>query len=308
MLKWIKRKILNSKYFIRALQDPTKFEFFQSKGYHVIPNHYYYPVPDTSKFPPDFFVKKFDWEGIDLYEEEQKKLLTSFIQNYKSEYSKIPFHKTDIPYEYFWDNGGFQCLDAISFYGMIRHFKPKRVIEVGGGNTTMIAAKAVAKNESEQHPCELITVEPYAWEIHRKGIPGWSRLIEKPVQEVDLSLFKSLNENDILFIDTSHIVKIGSDVTYYFMNLLPHIKPGVIIHFHDIFLPEQYPQDWVMKRHLFFTEQYILRAFLSYNDAFKIIFAGRFLQLKFPDLMKDAFDFYRGEVTVAGSFWIQRTK
>src|SRR5882672_5756302 len=106
MLKSIKKKILNSKYFLRPLSDPTKFEFFQSKGIHVVPNHFYFPIPDTAKFHADFFNKQFDWEGIDTHETEQKNLFSTFIHDYKPEYSKFPFHKTTIPYEYFWDNGG----------------------------------------------------------------------------------------------------------------------------------------------------------------------------------------------------------
>src|SRR5947208_1121123 len=127
MLKAIKKKILNSKYFVRPLRDQSKFEFFQSKGIHVVENHFYFPIPDTSKFPSDFFTKHFDWEGIDLHEAEQKNLFETFIRDYKQEYSKFPITKTNIPSEYYWVNGGFECLDAIAHYGMIRKFKPKRL-------------------------------------------------------------------------------------------------------------------------------------------------------------------------------------
>ena len=92
------------------------------------------------------------------------------------------------------------------------------------------------------------------------------------------------------------------------MSVLPQLNPGVIIHIHDIFLPEEYPEEWVMKMHRFYNEQYILRAFMSFNDSFRILFAGRFLQLKFPELVNEALDFYEGEITKAGSFWFQRFK
>jgi predicted O-methyltransferase YrrM len=308
MIRWLKKKILNSKYYLRPLQDPSKFEFFQSKGLHVVPNHFYFPVPDTSKFSDATFTRQYHWEGIPLYEEEQTALLQQFIRDYKEEYRHIPYERTAVPHEFFWNNGGFQCLDAVSLYGMIRRIKPKRVLEVGGGNTTMLSANALLKNRSEGFDGELTTIEPYPWPIHRNGFPGLGKLIDRPVEQLPADYFSMLGENDILFIDTSHISTIGSDVTYYFMELIPMLRKGVIIHIHDIFLPEEYPKNWVMKDHLFYNEQYLLRAFLSFNHAFKVLFAGRYLQLRHPGLMAEAFDFYPGEITVAGSFWFQRVQ
>lgn len=308
MIKWLKRKVLNSNYYLRPLRDSSKFEFFQSKGIHVLPNDFYYPVPDTSKLDDHFFNKKYDWAGIDLNEDAQCELLQAFISKFKNEYSRFPYKKTPIEHEFYWENGGFQCLDALSLYGMIRHYKPRRIIEIGGGNSTMLAAQAVQMNLAEQKTCELITIEPYPWSIHKTEFPGFSRLIEKRVEELPLSFFDELQANDILFIDSSHVATNGSDVTYYFMELLPRLHQGVIVHFHDIFLPEEYPQEWIMKEHRFFNEQYLLRAFISFNDSFKILFAGRFLQSRQPQLTNAAFDFYPGEITKAGSFWIQRIK
>jgi len=308
MLKWIKKKILNNKYFLRPLRDPSKFEFFQSKGIHVMENHFYNPVPDTTKLDKKFFDHHYNWEGIDVNDAEQVSLLETFIRQYKSEYSQFPVEKPSVEYQYYWSNLGFQCLDAVSLYGMIRHFKPKQIIEIGGGNTTMISAHATLKNAAEGHPCNFTSIEPYPLEILKKGFPGLNKLIVSEAQLLPIETFLSLKENDILFIDTSHIVKLGGELIYYFMELIPRIGKGVIIHFHDIFLPEEYPKEWVMKRHLFFTEQYFLRAFLSYNDSFKITFAGRYLQLAHPELANKAYDFYPKEITKAGSFWIQRIK
>ena len=120
---------------------------------------------------------------------------------------------------------------------MIRHFRPRLIIEVGSGFSSLVAAEAIAKNKNSA----LICIEPFPQDFLRQGFPGLRSLIEKKVEEIDLEFFSQLNCGDILFIDSSHTVKIRGDVNYLFLELLPRLKPGVIVHVHDIFFPFDYP-------------------------------------------------------------------
>ncbi len=305
--QWIKKKIYKSPWFLRILNDKSLFEYFQSKGIHVIDNHFYNPVPDTSTLDKNLFSDSKNLSALDLNEAEQISHF-NYFSTFKPEYSKFSFEKTNVDYEYYWNNGGFMCMDAVALYGMIRHYKPKLMIEVGGGNSSKLSATAINENENEGNGCELICIEPFPNQILKNGFKGLKKVMETEVQKISISKFQNLQAGDILFIDSSHVLKAGSDVEYYFDQVLPQLNAGVIIHFHDIFLPEEYPEDWIMKEHRFWNEQYILQSFLSFNSSFKILFAGRYFQLMNDEKIKSALDFYPAAITKAGSFWIQKVK
>src|SRR5204862_4275961 len=120
-----------------------------------------------------------------------------------------------------------------------RRGRPRRIIEIGSGNSTLVSARAIAQNTKDDpsYRCELIAIEPYPSEVLQRGVPGLSRLIREPVQRAPLSLFESLGDGDILFIDSSHVLKLGSDVHYEFLEVLPRVGPGTVVHVHDIFFP-----------------------------------------------------------------------
>ena len=121
-----------------------------------------------------------------------------------------------------------------------------------------------------------------------------------------LERFCALEANDIVFIDSSHVVKIGSDVVYEFLELLPRLKAGVMVHFHDIFLPAEYPKSWVLEDRRFWNEQYLLQAFLAFNSAFEVMMAGSFLHLSHSEKLKAAFASYDPANVWPGSFWMRR--
>lgn len=190
---------------------------------------------------------------------------------------------------------------------MIRYFKPTRVIEVGSGYSTFLSARAILKNKAEYGiNAELIAIDPYPKDILRKWFPGLSKLIVEEVQNVDLSEFKKLKENDILFIDSSHVLKIGSDVQYEYLEILPRINKGVIVHAHDIFLPLEYPKEWVLRLRRFWNEQYLLQSFLAFNSAFEVLLAGSYMHLKHPEKLDKAFGSYNRKTVLPGSFWIRK--
>ena len=136
----------------------------------------------------------------------------------------------------------------------------------------MLLARA-ARNDGS----DLICIEPFPREFVRKGFPGLRSLIEKKVQDIDLEFFSQLESSDLLFIDSSLAVKIGGDVNYLFLEVLPRLKPGVIVHVHDIFLPFEYRRDWVMDEFRFWTEQYLLQAFLTFNSEFEVLMSNSYL-------------------------------
>jgi len=133
-------------------------------------------------------------------------------------------------------------------------------------------------------------------------------LIPKKVQDIPLSEFKKLSENDILFIDSSHVLKIGSDVQYLYLEVLPRLNKGVIVHAHDIFLPAEYPKEWVLKNYIFWNEQYLLQAFLAFNNSFEVLWAGSYMHLRHPDKLEEAFSSYKRDKIWPSSFWIRKIK
>jgi predicted O-methyltransferase YrrM len=183
---------------------------------------------------------------------------------------------------------------------MIRHFQPRLIIEVGSGFSSLISAEAAAKNTNSA----LICIEPSPQDFLRKGLPGLRSLIEKRVEELDLEFFTQLDSNDILFIDSSHTVKIGGDVNYLFLEVLPRLKPGVIVHVHDIFFPFEYRRDWVKDERRFWTEQYLLQAFLTFNAEFEVLMCNSYLDLHYLEDVKSTFP--NSPPRGGGSFWMRR--
>lgn len=286
------------------------FPLFQRLGIHIVPNHFHAPVPDTRMLKDDLWSKHKEPVGIDMNEKKQLELLSVFLSKFKKEYDKFPKKKTSKPYEYYINNINFSSVDGEILYCMIRHFKPRRIFEIGSGHSTYLTAQAIQKNieEDNDYNCELIAIDPYPTKILKKGFPGFSKVIRKKVQDLPYSAFNQLKENDILFIDSSHVLKIGSDVQYLFLEILPRLNRGVIIHFHDIFLPLEYPKEWILKLQRFWTEQYLLQVFLTFNDHFEILWAGCYILLNHPDKLEGAISSYKRGEKWPQSFWIRKIK
>lgn len=216
------------------------FSIWQKFGLHITRNHFYEPIPDTRTLKDELWSNNSELVGININEKYQIHILSEFSSMFKMEYEAFPQNKRDVeaPFDYYVNNGGFESVDGEILYCMIRSFKPKRILEVGSGNSTYLSAQAILKNKEENgHECELIVVEPYPNNVLKTGFPGLSELIPAKIQDIPLAEFSKLEENDILFIDSSHVLKIGSDVQYEYLEILPRLNKGVIVHIHDIFLP-----------------------------------------------------------------------
>lgn len=282
------------------------FHIWERLGFHVTRNNFYSPIPDTMTLTDDVWSRSSELVGLDLQEGRQLELLQQFSSNFKSEYDSFPKTQAN-PHEYYVGIPSFGPVDAAILYCMIRYFQPRRIIEVGCGSSTLLSAMALLKNERETgQRSELISIDPYPNEILKKGIPGLSRLVVSRVELVPLSEFTSLEKNDILFIDSSHVLRIGGDVQYEYLEVFPRLKKGVLVHAHDIFLPREYPKRWVMDWKNFWNEQYLLQAFLYFNSAFEILWAGSYMHLRHPEALKEAFGNYTHNRTWPVSLWMRR--
>lgn len=283
------------------------FPLWQQLGVHVLPNHFYNPIPDTRELTDSFFSRRSELIGITMQDEQQLALLNNFKNKFLSEYQTFPQNSTGVGHEYYISNRTFEEVDGEILYCMIREFKPRKIIEIGSGFSTYLTAQAVLKNSEDGHNSDFTAIEPYPNNVLTQGLPGLTRLMKKCVQEVSLAEFAALQENDILFIDSSHVLKPGSDVQYEYLEILPRLNKGVIVHVHDIFMPAEYPKEWMMKHLRFWNEQYLLQAFLTFNDSFEVIWAANYMLLKHPEQLKEAFPCCSAN-TLPGSFWIRRTR
>lgn len=171
-------------------------------------------------------------------------------------------------------NPNFRGGDADILYSLVRKLHPRTIVEIGSGHSTLVVAHALQKNAEEGNSCKHICIEPYemGW-LESIGV----EVLRAPVEKIAVDFFETLASGDLLFIDSSHVVRAGGDVNYLILEVLPNLAPGVTVHFHDIFSPADYPRLWTDEKALLWSEQYLLEAFLSENRDWEIVLAANFL-------------------------------
>ena len=267
------------------------FKLLQRAGISVSPNHYYWPVPDvrqleTRQWPSSAMC------GIDLRWERQLRFLQGVVPLYQSELN-FPDALNGVA-SYHRNNGYFETVDAEIAYCMVRHFQPRRIIEIGTGFSTLLFQAALRKNaESGGLRGELLTIDHDRQKLEAASDNFSAEVMVKPVQEVHWSVFSALREDDILFLDSSHVVGVGSDVVHEYLEILPRLNRGVLIHAHDIFLPADYPREAVLHHLCFWSEQYLLQAFLAFNHDFEVIWGSSAMQLFQREALEQAFPSWR---------------
>jgi hypothetical protein len=206
---------------------------------------------------------------------------------------------------FFVRNSQFGWLDARTLFVLLRAWRPQRIIEVGSGFSSLLVADVNCRwfNQGIHFTC----IEPFPRPFLTTRMAGISRLIQQPVQDVLLDEFETLQEGDILFIDSSHVSKTGSDVNFLYLEVLPRLKKGVHIHIHDIFLPHDYPPDWVIAGRRSWNEQYIVQALLMYSSGFRVDFGCNYAFCTFPQLVGEALALPNGHAFGGGSLWITKT-
>ncbi len=273
----------------------------------VPPGHFYSPIPSLDEVKRDarrlFGPPARTIAGIDLNEAAQLALLDDIKRYYRD----LSFPDKKSPgFRYFYQNLTYSFSDAIFLYGMIRHARPRRIVEVGSGSSSCVMLDTIDLHLDHQVTCTFI--EPYPdrlLSLLRPQDLGRVTILQERVQDVDPEPFLALDRNDILFIDSSHSVKIGSDVTYLLGEILPRLRPGVYVHFHDIFYPFEYPEEWVADGRAW-NEAYALRAFLTFNDTFEIVLFNTYLERFHREVFeRDMPLCLRNE---GGSIWLRRVR
>jgi len=289
--------------------DTTWFPYLERVGIHAKKVHFYSPIPDTRALPAELWDRRSELPSLSLNLDAQVALADELGRKFRSEFETFPLEPDANAQRFFLRNGMYESVDAEVLYGIVRHFHPRRVIEIGSGFSTLLFSAAISRNQALGFPGSITSIEPFPREFLR-GLPHLERIITKPVQQVPVSEFESLGEGDILFVDSTHVAKVGSDVCYEFLELIPRLKPGVLVHVHDVFFPEEYPRRWIMKDHYFWNEQYLLQAFLAFNTAFEVVWAGRYMHVNRPDALERAFPSYPRHASdnFPASFWMRRVR
>jgi len=283
------------------------FPLCQGLGFYIVPRHYHHPVPDTREYHDDTWQRQSDLVGVDMNEAAQFALLDDFVRSFRSEYEAIPRERPVSPTQYYINCKFFEAVDGEILYCMIRKFRPRRIFEIGSGMSTLLSAQAHLENRKFGAPeCELVAFEPYPNAVLKAGFRGLSRLVIKKIQDVPLPEFLQLQANDVLFVDSSHTLKMGGDVVYELLEIIPRLRPGVMIHVHDIFIPGEYPRDAVLRKHYFWNEQYAVQAFLAFNKNFEVMWAGNYMHLRHSDRLRKAFSSYNPQGRLPGSMWMRK--
>ncbi|SDJ80638.1 class I SAM-dependent methyltransferase [Natronorubrum texcoconense] len=288
------------------------FAMWEKLGIHVTPVHWSSPIPDVHSLP-DVWEEPSDLPGINLRVDEQFELLSTFESKYKNEYDEFALIESSDEHSGFAiKNRYFESVDAEIAYSMVREHSPECILEIGGGNSTQVLDAALQRNEQE---CDHYVIDPSPTRSIKRHTDA--EVVKENVQDVPVSVFESLSENDIVFIDSSHIATIGSDVLYEFLEALPRLGDGVLVHVHDIFIPYQYPRRWITERRWFFNEQYLVRALLTNNDDLEVLWTTYYMHRKHPDRLAEAFESYdeigqeyeSGNIYgIPSSLWLRTTK
>jgi hypothetical protein len=253
-----------------------------------VTRHYYEPYVDERDLYRPLDQDR-QISGLDLNEAGQLALLPKL--NYQGE--------IDEPEE------GFGGLDGNIYYSFIRHLKPRRIVEIGSGRSAITARAALAKNREDDPALSstLVAVEPFE-------NPWLEQIVDKVVRSrvelCDDSLFTQLEPNDILFIDSTHVIRPQGDVLHEYLCLLGRVKPGVVIHIHDVFTPKDYPRDWVVGQRRMWNEQYLLEAYLCFNSSFEVLIALNHLYHHHFRTVQALCGAAAGDQP--GSFWIRRVR
>lgn len=286
--------------------DPPPTSSTRSASPGFAAGHFYSPLLDLSSIQAGDRTLPFDgpecWEQIDFRLRAQRACYKQLFRDFPP----YPFPRERSPaFRYHYANEWYPLADALLLSGIIRKERPKRIIEVGSGYSSAVILDTI---EREGRPVSLTCIDPFPNRLETVTSPSdrdACRIIPQRVQEVPLERFDELGPRDILFIDSSHVAKIGSDVAFLFLRVLPRLKPGVLIHFHDIFYPCSYPMDWIRKGWAW-NESLFLRAFLIGNPAFRIVAFNAYANAHFPKLLRELAPGFLNHP--GGSLWLRKVK
>lgn len=285
-----------------AARTGVGVELCRRFGFHPLRVHFYAPVPEYESVPPQYFAQPQPFPGFEIDRERVRPTLER-LGAFASEcdWPAAP----GAPGEYHSDNEMFGYASAALLHSMLRAHRTRRAVEVGSGYSTLITLDALERNGGG----ELTCIEPYpaAWLEARLARSG-ATLVRSKAQDVPLATFECLAAGDLLFIDSSHVAKLAADVNFLLLQVLPRLRPGVLVHVHDIYIPYEYPAvHFFGPDKQFWNEQYLLQAFLTLNPAFEILLPGYFVQTDMEREFAAAFPAYDpARHRRNSSFWLRR--
>ncbi len=270
-------------------------------GLQVVLKTYYSPIPDLAQLPEEVWQARDPLRGIVFDLEAQM----AFVESDLSPHLDGLAWGGDVATTYAYDpnNDSYPLADARVLYAMVRQLRPKRIVELGSGQTTRVMAQACRENALDGSAARLRAFDPFPTAVD-DGLPGLAELVRTKAQDVPDEVFTELEAGDVLFVDTTHTVKIASDVNHIILRVLPLLADGVIVHVHDIFLPYEYPRFFFADYALYWAEQYLLQAFLAFNSAFEVLCAVHALGRERSERMAATGALTAGEI--GSSFWIRR--
>ncbi len=289
----------------RRLRVP--WEAFERSGVLPVPVHFYHPYPESRELARGgFWDRASGMPGVAIDEDACVRLLAGLGGEFGAECDWPP-----VPGPgggYYDANDQFGFASAAVAHGMVRRLKPRRVVEIGSGYSTVVLGAALGRNASEGAPAaEFTAIEPHPGALLRRGVPGLTRLIEEKLEVVEDAVFGALGSGDVLFIDSSHVIRYGGDVLRAFLEILPSLAPGVVVHVHDIHLPEPYPRAYFENERYVWNEQYLLQAFLCHNNAYEVLLPCWLLHRRHDAAFARAFPRYDPTRHRPGSsFWLRR--
>ena len=271
------------------------------------PGHYGSPIPALNEIRErntEIFGYPDSIPGIDTRDADQLALVHEFAGLYADQ----PFGAEPRDgLRYYYGQQWFTASDGLMLHFMLRRFRPRRLIEVGSGFSSALVLDTNDRFLNGELACTFI--EPYPTRLRgllRDDDARRHRILEKPVQKVPLETFDELDDGDVLFIDSSHVSKIGSDVNRLVFDVLPRLRPGVFVHVHDIGWPFEYPREWVYGGRAF-NEAYLLRAFLTRNPDFEIVIWNHYLSVFHRDEVSQCLPLWANDRLGGGSLWLRRT-
>ena len=278
---------------------PTSKAVLISVGVFPLRNHYYEPRFDYRDAP--HLTDPRDLPGIAWNDAGQLEMLDglTFAEELRDVGQEAGRELT-----FYLNNGAFESGDAEYWYQLIRFIKPRRLFEIGSGHSTLMAMRAIQRNREQDatYDCRHVCVEPFEmpW-LERIGVT----VVRHKVEDLGRQFFAELDANDILFIDSSHMIRPRGDVLFEYLELLPSLRRGVFVHVHDIFSPYDYPEKWLKHETKFWNEQYLLEAFLSHNSSWEIVGAINYLHHYFPERLRAVAPFLTRD-REPGSFYIKK--
>ena len=303
----VKKYLMPTVYFAYKNDSRTLFENNERDGLHILPEHFYSIIPKITGIPDKLFQYKSSMAGIDL-QYEQQHVFVDGCAHYTKEFQDLFPRRSQgeslDPLRYYPLGANYGGGDGSSLYCMIRSRRPKQIIELGSGDTTLLMGQAALQNGKNGSTTLLHSFDPY-FKLGQKpsDVPGLAGLEAQSAEKLTPELFQSrLQAGDFLFIDTSHVMHMTSDVRHLILEILPALPVGVLVHFHDIFLPYHYPETWIREQLRFWNEQYFLQAFLVANRMYKVVYACHAYSVEFPDRVR------RSLLPGGGCFWIQRVE